>query len=206
MQSACLLYHCRCKFVIKDTRLRWHDRRNGSWCEVVQLLQHLFSILRLPKTHTFVTTMYKIFFTLVTLVITVQQISALQISCDDYEIQFVESSRCLINEYAVFINNAWLACIIGDDSFLDSTSLVITTMCNNNTAQFLSSYPNQIITCNNHNIKFIPDSACLANEFNVIVDNVSFICVPDDDTYSSSVMFVVRAFCGFGSKGISVTN
>lgn len=135
------------------------------------------------------------------------QLFAVQVLCGDYNIEFVRSSKCLTNEFAVFINDAWLACLVGNDSFLSHTTQIINTMCNSNNANFTSSYPNQVITCSGHIIQFIPNTdACLSNEFNVVIDDVSFICIPDDDSYSTNVMDVLGAFCSFGSNEIKVRN
>jgi len=121
-----------------------------------------------------------------------------------YNINFVNSSRCLSDEYTILINNVWLACAPNLDTFSTQTSLIVNTLCNGNSADFLSDYPNQKITCGIHIINFIPTSLCLQTELGVFIDSVFFWCIPQDDSYSNNVMHVVGAYCGSGSLAITV--
>lgn len=127
------------------------------------------------------------------------QILAIEVTCSNYRIEFSpDTPACLPSEYEVFVNGISLSCIAGDDSFLYRTTNIISTLCNKNiSAEFIGDYPKQSISCNNHNIEFITNSdACfVADEWNVLVDGTSFLCVVQNDSYSLSVMQLVSAFC-----------
>ena len=99
----------------------------------------------------------------------------------------------------------WLACAQSTDGFMSQSMYIVKTLCNSNSAVFLTNYPNQQIRCGVHTISLNPTSLCLKNELGVFIDDISFLCVVNDDSYSNSVMNIVGAMCNTGSNNIALT-
>ena len=127
------------------------------------------------------------------------------VNCNGYTIQFTNTSKCLINEYTIFVNQMWLSCAQDTDGFMSQSMFIVQTLCNSNSAVFLTNYPDQQIKCGVHSISLNPTCLCLKNELGVFIDGISFLCVVNDDSYSTSVMKIVGAMCNTGSNNIALT-
>lgn len=131
---------------------------------------------------------------------------SLNVTCGTYKIGIIPTSDCLSNEFSIYVNNFFLACMVNDDSYSRRTTEIIKTLCNENNAKFLSNYPNQIITCNHHKIEIKATNNCLSNELNILIDNVNFNCIRNDDNYSTEIIYVIGAMCDKNGSNITITN
>ena len=126
-----------------------------------------------------------------------------QVLCGDYNITFTFNEfRCLATEKTYHVNNIWIGCWPNDDTQFIPTNNIVASLCNGGNAVFLSSLPNQKITCGTHTITVAPDSLCRSSEYLITLDSVYLSCVSQDDSYLNDLTNLLQAWCQEGESYI----